>query len=338
MSTVATAAERFAAGEPVLVGDRPDEPAFVVAAADTIVPEQLERLQELGRGIVVLGVGESIAERLGLPASGQAADRRTKLRLTTPIDAATGIGGGWSLQDRARTMRVAASPDSGPEDVITPGHVVAACVSEHAADAASAAIELARLSGRALAVVLCSVLEPAGLTAGFNAARGETGLARLEFASSGELHSHVIGRTAQELAIACGLPTRAGAFRAIGFGLSDHEPATVALVHGDPAAAARPLVHVHVACRLGDSLGSLLCDCRAQLDRAIAEIVAEGCGVIIYSQLEQTAGLACPRKEPIDVSLAAGLLRAAGVMRLRPSLRALSIRDALRDRGLEVVA
>ena len=43
-----------------------------------------------------------------------------------------------------------------------------------------------------------------------------------------------------------------------------------------------PLARVHSACFTGEVLGSLKCDCKAQLERALLEISRAGRGVIIY--------------------------------------------------------
>ncbi len=73
------------------------------------------------------------------------------------------------------------------------------------------------------------------------------------------------GRTAGEGASAVGL---------------DHEE-HVAMVMGEPAGDS-VLVRVHSSCFTGEVLGSLRCDCRAQLDAALARIAREGRGVLVY--------------------------------------------------------
>ena len=42
---------------------------------------------------------------------------------TVSIEASTGVSTGISAKDRARTVQVAIDPDSGPMDIISPGHV-----------------------------------------------------------------------------------------------------------------------------------------------------------------------------------------------------------------------
>jgi 3,4-dihydroxy 2-butanone 4-phosphate synthase/GTP cyclohydrolase II len=335
--TLEIATQRFAAGAPVLVGDERDATIFVALAAEAVAPAELEALQTLGRGMVVLGLPDRVASRLELAAAQPDPRARLPLRLSMPIDAAAGTSGGWSLRDRALTMRVAADPDTGPGDLAVPGHVHAARIGEDGSDAATAALELAHLAGRAPAVALCAVVDRDGAAVSLSAARRERDLARLPLALSGELHGRAIGRRAAALSVDCELPTRAGNFRAVGYEPAGGDPATVALVHGDPARAGRPLVHVHVACLLGDAFGSLLCDCRAQLDAAVDAICAEGSGVIVYGKpAHPGALLRCAREEPIDSVLAAGLLRACGVGPLRLSGGTRALAEELRACGLEI--
>jgi len=64
---------------------------------------------------------------------------------------------------------------------------------------------------------------------------------------------------------------------AVGVGPEEH----VAMVLGDVTGDA-VLTRVHSSCFTGEVLGSLRCDCRAQLDAALARIGREGRGVVVY--------------------------------------------------------
>jgi GTP cyclohydrolase II len=64
---------------------------------------------------------------------------------------------------------------------------------------------------------------------------------------------------------------------ALGAGPEEH----VAMVFGDVRGDA-VLCRVHSSCFTGEVLGSLRCDCRAQLDAALARIAEEGRGVVVY--------------------------------------------------------
>jgi GTP cyclohydrolase II len=56
----------------------------------------------------------------------------------------------------------------------------------------------------------------------------------------------------------------------------------LAIVIGTPETDAAPLVRIHSECFTGDLLGSLRCDCGAQLRGAIRRIAKEGSGVLLY--------------------------------------------------------
>jgi GTP cyclohydrolase II len=86
-------------------------------------------------------------------------------------------------------------------------------------------------------------------------------------------------------------PTRWGKFRIHGFrGESGSDgnrrvEEAVALVMGD-VKSRPPLVRVHSQCLTGDVFHSLRCDCRQQLEMALAMIAQEGAGILIYEQQE----------------------------------------------------
>jgi len=95
-------------------------------------------------------------------------------------------------------------------------------------------------------------------------------------------------------------PTRWGHFRILGFegAFQDTSPcnetapapatrteSAVALVMGD-IHAAPPVVRIHSQCLTGDVFHSLRCDCRQQLELALATIAKAGTGVLLYEQQE----------------------------------------------------
>lgn len=96
--------------------------------------------------------------------------------------------------------------------------------------------------------------------------------------------------TAQQVASA-DFPTRWGNFRIFGFrgtfgkGKNLRTEEAVALVMGD-VHSAPPLVRIHSQCLTGDVFGSLRCDCREQLEMALAMISEQQAGILIYEQQE----------------------------------------------------
>ena len=83
------------------------------------------------------------------------------------------------------------------------------------------------------------------------------------------------------------LPTRWGHFRILGFeGVSKGKTDTaVALVMGDIHTGS-PILRIHSQCLTGDVFHSLRCDCRQQLELAMAAIADAGTGIILYEQQE----------------------------------------------------
>jgi GTP cyclohydrolase II len=59
----------------------------------------------------------------------------------------------------------------------------------------------------------------------------------------------------------------------------------MALVYGG-SMPETPLLRIHSQCLTGDVLGSLRCDCRAQLELSLRTIVREGSGMLIYEMQE----------------------------------------------------
>jgi len=69
------------------------------------------------------------------------------------------------------------------------------------------------------------------------------------------------------------------------YGAEHRLETALALVMGD-VHSTTPLVRIHSQCLTGDVFGSLRCDCRQQLEMALAMIADQGSGVLIYEQQE----------------------------------------------------
>jgi GTP cyclohydrolase II len=172
----------------------------------------------------------------------------------------------------------------------------------------------------------------------------------------------VTAKTIQPVASA-DFPTRWGAFLIYGFrgesnGGGPAEEA-VALVMGD-VHSAPPLVRVHSQCLTGDVFHSLRCDCRQQLEMALAMIRDEGAGILIYEQQEgrgiglmaklqayelQDSGLDTVeanehlgfKADQRDFALPGQILKALGVKKVRLLSNNPEKVEALERAGVEVV-
>jgi GTP cyclohydrolase II len=141
------------------------------------------------------------------------------------------------------------------------------------ADAARAAMELARLAG----VLPAFLIDPASA--------GEAQEVHAADLAAWKDTAHLAIATRARLPVAACEDAEIIAFRSAD-DLREH----VALVIGKPDGDRAPLVRLHSECLTGDILGSLKCDCGPQLDaalRAMADEAAQGgWGVLLYLRQE----------------------------------------------------
>jgi len=91
-----------------------------------------------------------------------------------------------------------------------------------------------------------------------------------------------LARVAEAHVPLAGVPdARVAAFRVPDGGI-EHLAILVGRPEDLPVSSPAPLVRVHSECFTGDLLGSLRCDCGAQLRTALARMAAEGAGVLVY--------------------------------------------------------
>lgn len=92
------------------------------------------------------------------------------------------------------------------------------------------------------------------------------------------------------------VPTRWGTFLAHGYRNPDTGDEHLALVAGDVDDGEPVLVRVHSECLTGDVLGSLRCDCGAQLDAAMRRIEQAGRGALVYLRGHEGRGIGLAAK------------------------------------------
>ncbi len=87
------------------------------------------------------------------------------------------------------------------------------------------------------------------------------------------------------------LPTRFGNFQTHVFRTTEPGDGAswkehVALVFGDIAHGTKIPVRIHSECMTSEVFGSLKCDCKEQLDAALAEVARRGAGAVLYLRQE----------------------------------------------------
>lgn len=89
-----------------------------------------------------------------------------------------------------------------------------------------------------------------------------------------------------EFVSSASLPTRWGQFTIHGFVETATEQEHVALSYGQWQAGDVIPIRIHSECLTGDALFSTRCDCGAQLEKALQNIVEQGKGVLLYLRQE----------------------------------------------------
>jgi GTP cyclohydrolase II/3,4-dihydroxy 2-butanone 4-phosphate synthase/GTP cyclohydrolase II len=82
------------------------------------------------------------------------------------------------------------------------------------------------------------------------------------------------------------LPTARGTFRLVVFREKRTGREHLAMVMGDLGTGEGVPVRIHSECLTSEVLGSLKCDCRQQLDRALDYVAAQGRGIVLYLRQE----------------------------------------------------
>jgi len=113
---------------------------------------------------------------------------------------------------------------------------------------------------------------------------GKPDFLREDFSRNAKSAGH--GPVQVHLVASATLPTRYGDFRIFGFYDERDQKEHTALVRGDVAGKTDVPVRVHSQCHTGDVWGSLRCDCRDQLEAAIAYIAKAECGAVVYMKQE----------------------------------------------------
>ena len=295
--------------------DRENE-GDLVLAAEHATPEAINFLVTHGRGLVCLSMEAAQLDRLHVPmmVRNNTAPRGTAF--TISIEARHGVTTGISAHDRAQTIKVACADESGPEDLVTPGHVFPLRAAPGGvlarAGHTEGSLDLLRLAGLRPAAVICEVMRDDGRMARLAELRAFAEQHGLPIVSIAELVRHRLAlaacgldgpiaapaETLEPLASAR-LPSAFGqsgdfmvhAFRDPRDGL-EH----LAIVKGDPASVPRPLVRLHSECLTGDALGSLRCDCGAQLQMALRHISESPAGVLVYLRGHEGRGIGLANK------------------------------------------
>lgn len=258
---------------------------------DLIIPAQMADAEAVnfmathGRGLICLAMQGERIDALGLPMMAARNSSRHETAFTVSIEAREGVTTGISAADRAQTIAVAISTQSGPADLATPGHVFPLRAREGGvlmrAGHTEAAVDLSRLAGLYPAGVICEIMKPDGTMARLPDLVTFAQEHGLKIGTISDLIAYrrrydnlVIGSAAEEVASAHG-----GVWQKRDFTDTITRRRHRALVMGDLTTSGPVLVRMHVADVMQDMLA--IGPKRDQLRHAMQDIAKEGRGVIV---------------------------------------------------------
>lgn len=303
MSALSKALTELQQGKIVILVDDEDREneGDLVVAAQFATPEVINFMATFGRGLICLAMTGAQIDKFDMPPMVTNNKGRRSTAFTVSIEATEGVTTGISAFDRSRTIMAACNPDAHSDDIVSPGHVFPLRAAKGGVLARNGhtegVIDLMRLAGLQQSSVICEVMRDDG----HMARRPDLEL----FAKTHGLHMLTIDDIArhrlstethvQEVASAklpsefTSEPMNVHAFKSLIDG-SEH----LAMVKYPLTET--PLVRVHSECLTGDALGSLRCDCGAQLQESLRLISESDGGAVIYLRGHEGRGIGLANK------------------------------------------
>lgn len=293
-SSIPEAIDTIAQGKMIILVDdenRENEGDFVFAGAH-VTPEKVNFMAKEGRGLICVTAPWERMDQLQL-APMVSDPENTAVHSThfmVSVDAKRNATTGISAADRAETIRLFVDPDTHPSDLARPGHIFPIAAMKGGvlvrAGHTEGSVDLARLAGLPPVGVICEIQKDDGSMARLPdlielSKRLEFPLVTIKDLMAYRMETERLIRKV----VSVGIPNAYGDWN-----LSMYED----IVNGETHLAMAmgevgpepTLVRVHSQCFTGDTLGSLRCECGAQLDAAMEQISKEGRGVIVYMHQE----------------------------------------------------
>ncbi|HEX9156053.1 MAG TPA: 3,4-dihydroxy-2-butanone-4-phosphate synthase, partial [Nitrospira sp.] len=270
--------------------DRENEGDLVIAA-EKVTPHAINFMAKHARGLICLALTPERVEELQLPQQAVENTATFGTAFTVSIDARRDITTGISAADRATTIHVAIDPKSKPSDLARPGHIFPLKAQKggvlRRAGQTEGSVDLARLAGLQPAGVICEIMNEDGTMARVPELAKFAKAHKLKLVTVKALIEYRMRReTFVKRMASAQLPTTFGEFEAVAYENEVDNVTHIALVKGKVDDGTPTLVRVHSGCLTADALGSLRCDCRDQLHKAMEIIQKEGRGVLLYLNQE----------------------------------------------------
>ncbi len=281
----------IAAGKMVVITDDEDREneGDLLMAADCVTPAAINFMARHGRGLVCAPVTRQRAQELGLHEMARPEDH-FRTAFTVSVDAKKNVTTGISAADRAHTIKLLVNPKTQPADFVAPGHIFPIIARDGGVlvrtGHTEAAVDFARLAGKAPVGVICEIMNEDGTMARLPDLQKFVKKHKLKIGCIADLirHRRHTESLVKKVSVVK-LPTEFGDFDLHCFVAHDGAP-HLAMVCGDIKGKKNVLVRVHSECLTGDVFHSARCDCGQQLEGALRMIADEGCGVLVYMRQE----------------------------------------------------
>ena len=291
-NTIEEALEDLRQGKMILCTDDPDREneGDLICAAEFATTENVNFMATHGKGLICMPMSYGYVQKLQFP---QMVTRNTDNHETAftvsidHVDTTTGI----SAAERALTARKCVDPDAKPQDFRRPGHMFPLLAKDNGVlernGHTEATVDLMRLAGLREVGLCCEIMGEDGTMLRAPALQEKAKQWGLKVITIRDLQNY---RKRHEVLVdrvtVTKMPTRYGDFLAYGYVNKLNGQHHVALVKGEIGDGQNLLCRVHSECLTGDTFGSLRCDCGQQLAAALAQIEAEGRGVLLYMRQE----------------------------------------------------
>jgi len=292
-STIEEAIEDIRSGKMLIVVDDEDREneGDLTIAAEKVTPEAINFMARFGRGLICLSLTGERLDELQIPLMVNENSSRYGTAFCVSIEARGKVSTGISAADRSQTILTAIHPETGPGDLVKPGHVFPLRARRGGvlirAGQTEAAVDLARIAGLNPAGVICEIMNDDGTMARVPQLRRFARRHKLLMITIADLikyrmrNERLVRRVASSK-----LPTHFGEFELVGFESIVNGETHVALVRGEIGDGDDVLVRVHSRCVTGEAFHSARCDCGAQLDAAMERTADEDRGVLLYLNQE----------------------------------------------------
>ena len=148
--------------------DRENEGDLIIPA-QFATPDVVNFMAKHGRGLICLSLEKARAESLGLRNQTTENSSRFETAFTQSIEAREGVTTGISAGDRAKTIQVAIDPDSGPQDIASPGHMFPLIAKDGGVlvrtGHTEASVDISRMAGLNPSAVICEIMNDDGTMA-----------------------------------------------------------------------------------------------------------------------------------------------------------------------------